>query len=226
MQVRSKMTIEQLSVIFEANRNEENAIKQQAYLKNQFKFLGLAKPIRSQLEKTFVEQTKSLSAPEIIELCFELSNLNYREYLYTSQMVLLANYQKFNYQDILQLMQITLIDQWWENTDGFQSFLRMWFKKNPEYIRPFVISTYKDENMWVRRLAIIAQLGLKTQTDFVILKRAIRYNNKFDEFFIQKAIGWALRDYSKTNRDQVAKFITENEQKMSKLAIREGSKYL
>lgn len=220
------MTIEQLCVIFEANRNEENAQKQKAYLKHQFEFLGLAKPIRAKLEKQFVVESKQLNAQELITVVFKLANLEYREYLYTAQMVLHANYQKFNYDDIIELTKITRINQWWENTDGFQSFLRTWFKVNPEYIRPFVEQFYKDSNIWMRRLAIIAQLGMKQQTDFVIMKRAIRYNNKYDEFFIQKAIGWALREYSKTNQDAVRDFVQENEHKMSKLAVREASKYL
>ncbi len=123
-------------------------------------------------------------------------------------------------------MKITLIDSWWENTDGFQSFVRKWFKANPEAIRPFIESKYKDDNMWIRRLAIIAQLGLKEQTDFTIMKRAIRYNFSYDEFFIQKAIGWALRDYSKSNQKAVTEFIEKYNDKLSNLAIREGSRYL
>ncbi len=220
------MTIVQLQTIFEANRDIENAVKQEAYLKNQFMFLGLAKPIRAELEKDFVKDTKQLDVEQIIDICFELTELGFREYLYTAQRVMDANYQKFELSHIERLVKITLIDSWWENTDGFQSFVRKWFKANPQAIRPFVESKYKDDNMWIRRLAIIAQLGLKEQTDFTIMKRAIRYNLNYDEFFIQKAIGWALRDYSKTNQKAVAEFITQYNDKLSNLAIREGSKYL
>ncbi len=220
------MKIADLQEIFEANRDKDNAVKQEAYLKNQFKFLGLPKPQRALLEKEFVKATKNFEKTVIIKVVFELCNLEYREYMYTAQMVLQSNNALFTYEDILKLSEITLINQWWENTDGFQSFLKKWFRNNPEYIRPFVTEFYKDENMWMRRLAIIAQLGLKEQTDFVILKRAIRYNMKYDEFFIQKAIGWALRDYSKVAPEEVATFISKYESKLSNLAIREGSKYL
>lgn len=220
------MTTKQLIEVFEANANADNAVKQEAYLKDQFKFLGIAKPIRAKLEKEFVKDSKLLLKEKVIELVFELSNLGYREYLYTSQMVMQANYKQFNYYDILALTVITRSNQWWENTDGFQSFLKKWFRDNPDYIRPFVLEFYKDENLWMRRLAIIAQLGMKDVTDFTVMKRAIRYNLKYDEFFIQKAIGWALRDYSKVNPKEVSKFIANYELKMSNLAIREGSKYL
>lgn len=220
------MTINQLIKVFEANADHENAVKQEAYLKNQFPFLGLAKPIRAKLEKEFVKSTKLLSKTEVIEIIFELSQLGYREYLYTSQMVMQANYKRFEYDDIINLTTVTRSNQWWENTDGFQSFLKKWFRDNPEYIKPFVLVFYKDENLWMRRLAIIAQLGMKDLTDFTVMKRALRYNFKYDEFFIQKAIGWALRDYSKINQVEVAKFIDDYHLKMSNLAIREGSKYL
>ncbi len=220
------MTIKQLQQIFEANSDEENAAKQKAYLKNQFEFLGLPKPIRSKLEKDFIKSTKKLSKEKIIAIVFELNTLGYREYLYTSQMVMQANYKVFNYEDIILLSDITLINQWWENTDGFQSFLKKWFKTNPQAIRPFVLNFYQDENMWMRRLAIIAQLGMKENTDFEVLQKAIIYNLDYDEFFIQKAIGWALRDYSKVSSPKVGLFIEQSKNQMSKLAIREGSKYL
>lgn len=218
--------IEQLIEVFEENRNEINAIKQEAYLKEQFKFLGLAKPIRAKLEKSFIAESKQFNTNQVKAIVFELANLEHREYMYTAQQVMHANFKKFNYEDIIELVEITKINSWWENTDGFQSVLKKWFKVNPQYIRPFVETYYKDENMWMRRLSIIAQLGIKQDTDFVILKRAIRYNNKYNEFFIQKAIGWALRDYSKVNPEAVTEFIELNKLKMSNLAIREASKYL
>lgn len=220
------MTITKLQEIFNANQNKENAIKQEAYLKNQFKFLGIAKPDRARLEKQFVNETKLLSSEEIIAICFKLYNHEYREYKYVAQSVLKANYKKFDFAQIDKLTKLTLIDSWWENTDGFQSFLRNWLKINPSYIAVFVNKYCNDSDMWMRRLAIIAQLGLKAQTDFAAMSTAIEVNFDEDQFFIQKAIGWALRDYSKHDRLSVSTFIDENKNKLSKLALREGSKYL
>ncbi len=220
------MKTNQLIEVFEANANPENAVKQKAYLKNQFEFLGIAKPARAKLERDFIKSTKLIEKEEVINIIFEVSKLGFREYLYTSQMIMQANYKRFSYKDVLDLTAITRDNQWWENTDGFQSFLKKWFRDNPEYIKPFVLEFYQDENMWMRRLAIIAQLGMRDLTDFEIMKRAIKYNLKYDEFFIQKAIGWALRDYSKVNKTRVSEFIDSHQSQLSSLAIREGSKYL
>lgn len=83
---------------------------------------------------------------------------------------------------------------------------------------------YGDDNFWRRRLSLILQLGYREKTDVALLEKAIAYDVATDEFFIQKAIGWALRDYSKTNPGWVKSIMTKYP--LSKLAISEGSKYL
>ena len=83
-----------------------------------------------------------------------------------------------------------------------------------------------DENIWLRRNAINHQLLRKEKTNAELLEKILKNNLGQTEFFINKAIGWALRDYSKTNSEWVKNFIEENEEKMSKLSIREAGKYL
>ncbi len=83
-----------------------------------------------------------------------------------------------------------------------------------------------DEDIWLRRIAIDHQLPRKEKTNTTLLEKIILNNLGSDEFFINKAIGWSLREYSKTNPDWVINFIKNNKNKMSKLSIREGSKYI
>ena len=94
----------------------------------------------------------------------------------------------------------------------------------PEVIPETIIDWAQSENMWLRRTAILFQLKYKENTDEELLSEIIKQNAGSKEFFIQKAIGWALREYSKTNPESVKKFIAEN--KLPKLSQREGSKYL
>lgn len=84
----------------------------------------------------------------------------------------------------------------------------------------------KDSNLWVKRITLEFQLLLKKQTDTKLLAKIIINNFGSDEFFINKAIGWALRDYSKTDPKWVAEFIATYGNDLSALSIREGSKYL
>ena len=84
----------------------------------------------------------------------------------------------------------------------------------------------KDNDIWVRRVAIDHQLGRKEKTNTVLLEKILVNNFGSDELFINKAIGWALRDYSKTNPEWVREFINKYKDKMSNLSIREASKYI
>ena len=84
----------------------------------------------------------------------------------------------------------------------------------------------RDEDFWLRRIAIEHQLLQKEETDVQLLEQILINNLNQTEFFINKAIGWALRDYSKTNPDWVLEFIEKYKDKLSKLSIKEGSKYL
>ncbi len=99
-----------------------------------------------------------------------------------------------------------------------------------EQVKTLVKEWAQAENFWIRRIAIDCQLSFKNQTDLELLSYTIEKNllgSSFaDEFFITKAIGWALRDLAKTNSAWVIKFIEEHENKMAKLSIREASKHL
>ena len=84
----------------------------------------------------------------------------------------------------------------------------------------------ESDDMWLRRIAIDHQLCRKEKTDAALLKKILINNLGSDEFFINKAIGWSLRDYSKTNPQWVREFLQEHKESLSTLSIREGSKYI
>lgn len=95
-----------------------------------------------------------------------------------------------------------------------------------EDINEILISWSKDNNIWIRRVSIMHQLHRKEKTNIELLEKIIVNNFGSDEFFINKAIGWALRDYSKTNKEWVSNFINKYKDKMANLNIKETSKYL
>ena len=97
-------------------------------------------------------------------------------------------------------------------------------KRYPEVIEETINQWAVHDNMWLRRTAILFQLKYKEQTNENLLYHYINKNADSKEFFIQKAIGWALREYSKTNSESVKTFIEGNQ--LARLSVREGSKYL
>ena len=84
----------------------------------------------------------------------------------------------------------------------------------------------KENNIWLRRVANIHQLSFKENVDKLLLETILENNLSDGEFFINKAIGWALRDYSKVNPEWVRKFIEKNRSEMANLSLREAMKYL
>lgn len=220
------MTLKKLIETFEKNKNEDNAQKQAKYLKNKFNFLGLPKPVRSELEKEFINSFKHESIDNIMKVVIDLHNMPQREYMYTAQTLLLKNIKKLKYHHLYQIMDLTLINSWWENTDGYNMIIKRFLKANPDYIEQFIQHYYQEENFWLRRQTIICQLSLKELTNFEEMKKTIMYSINDEEFFIQKAIGWSLREYSKTYPQKVIEFLDQNRNNLSKLAIKEATKYL
>jgi len=114
---------------------------------------------------------------------------------------------------------------WWDTVDSLASnCVGTYFRFYPEKIEYYNSKWITSDNMWLNRTAIIFQLKYKKDTDFELLKNNIRHHSHQREFFIKKAIGWSLREYSKVNPSAVIKFIDENE--LQNLSIREASKYL
>ena len=108
--------------------------------------------------------------------------------------------------------------------DTIKKVFSDWAKQNPQCLPEVFSWFYQHDNFWRRRLGLILQLGYRTQTDVALLEQAIAADVTTDEFFIQKAIGWALRDYSKTNPAWVKTILARYP--LSALAVKEASKYL
>lgn len=218
--------INELEVIFENNKSQEKKEKMEKYLLNQFSFLGIPSSIRVGLEKDFIKENKRKDEMEILKIICELHHKDEREYMYTGQKLGVVSYKKFSYNSIQKLIELTLISSWWENTDGYIMIIRRWLKENDDYTERLINDYYQHENKWIRRMTILCQLGLKDKFNCMLLEKVINWNINDQEFFIQKAIGWILRDYSKFNQGFVEVFVERNVDTLSKLAQKEGSKYL
>lgn len=115
--------------------------------------------------------------------------------------------------------------QWWDTIDGLNRIIGHIGLKD-ERIQELMLTWSKDDDFWMRRIAINHQLGRKEKTNTQLLEQILVNNFGSSEFFINKAIGWSLRDYSKTNPEWVRHFIETYKNKMDALSIREASKYL
>lgn len=223
------MTIDELLhvllVKMEANSNGDKSEQMSAYMKHQFVFLGIQSPARTTIQRKWFADVKS-SGVDRWEIIDALWDMEQREYQYVAIDLLKRIPKKeIEKDDIHAIKHLITTKSWWDTVDLIASnYLGAYFQKFPE-MRDSVVDAWRnDEDIWLNRSCLLFQLKYKDQTNFKLLKSLIRQYQHNDEFFIQKAIGWSLRQYSKTNPDAVRLFI--NEIGLQGLARREGSKYL
>ena len=210
--------------LFEQNRDEENAVKMSKYMRDLFKFYGLATPIRKSFYKDLLKEEKVSKVVDwdILDKCYED---DYREFQYLVMDYLVTMQKYLTYDDVSKIFKYIKSKQWWDTIDGLDRIVgNIAFKD--ERINDLMLKWSKDEDFWVRRIAIDHQLCRKEKTNTELLEKIIVNNFGSDEFFINKAIGWSLRDYSKTNPKWVKEFVGKYKDKMDKLSIKEASKYI
>ena len=217
----------QLELEFEKNRNEQEAQGMSRYMKNRFVYFGIKKPQRALIQKKWFSITPTdLTHDDKRELVLELWQKEQREFHYVA-MDFMA---KWKDNDILledyNFIEFLLTNHsWWDSVDTLASnYLGRYLRVFPEQREVVIKSWRKSENRWLRRSCLIFQLRYKSQTNFELLKGLINQFKHEKEFFIQKAIGWSLREYAKTNPVSVRNFVEESG--IQGLAKREALKHI
>ena len=217
------MDVEELLENLKAVANPDDAGAMKAYMKNKFEFLGVKTPARRKLAKAFFkQQTDSVVDWNFIN---EAWNNLYRELQYAALDYLESRKKLLALSDLPRLKKLAQTKSWWDTIDFLDRLVGSIIARFPE-TKEIILAWSCDEDIWLRRLAINHQLLRKEETDTELLENILVNNLGQTEFFINKAIGWALRDYSKTNPDWVRDFIERYRAEMVALSIREGSKYL
>lgn len=220
--MKTKLT-EQLELALSQAANPEIAGPMSAYMRHQFVFYGIKTPLRNSICKPLVKAYLPASEPALAEQLLHMWNRKEREWKYTAIQVAEASRKLWGYSIIDVFERMLCTESWWDTVDGIASVLvSPWFLKFPEK-RYEVLSRWEASNtMWLIRVCIIHQLKYGAGTDTVYLSGIIGRHAGSDEFFIQKAIGWALRQYAKTNPEWVLEFVKE--QTLKPLSLREALK--
>lgn len=223
LKVNGNMKVEDIFQGLKEVANPEDAIHMKAYMKDQFEFLGVKTPVRRKLSKVFFKKN---SSPAIDwKFIHQAWDNPYREMQYVVLDYLQMKQKALTPSDLSKIKKLAQTKPWWDTIDFLCRSVGFICLHYPE-TKKFVLEWSRDEDFWLRRLAIEHQLLQKEETDVQLLEQILVNNLDQFEFFINKAIGWALRDYSKTNPDWVLEFIEKYKDRLSKLSIKEGSKYL
>ena len=209
--------------IFYNSKNEENAYYMAKYMKDKFPFLGLKRPERVALSKEFLKLKKKDKEIDW-EFIFKCYDMPEREFHYLAIDYMDKVKDLFMPNDMGNIEKLIMTKSWWDTVDYINKIVGYIAMKYPEVKDNIIRHWIYSDNIWLKRISIIFQLKYKEKTDKEFLKEAVLNNSRTDEFFINKAIGWALREYSKTNKEWVKDFIENNS--LSNLSVREGSRYL
>ena len=208
----------------EENRNELLAESMSKYMQDKFRFLGVRGATRTEIYKKYFPDARKNKVIDwdFVERCW---NKEEREFQYVVVYYLKAMQKFLKREDISRLKYLIVTKSWWDTVDLLAKVVGSLVIRIEGYDQ-IMLEWSKDSNIWLKRVAILYQLSLKEKVDKQVLERILVNNLGDSEFFINKAIGWALRDYSKFNPEWVREFIEKNKNGMANLSIREASKYL
>lgn len=214
----------EIKKVFEASQDKENAIAMSKYMKNMFEFYGIPTPKRKKVYKDFLNVEKKTKKIDWIFLnqCYED---DHREFQYLVSDYLLTMKQNVTFEDISKIKNFIIQKSWWDTIDFLCKVIGD-VELRDSRVKELMLKWSNDENIWIKRSALEHQLNLKDKTDCELLEKIIVNCFGTNEFFINKAIGWALREYSKINPEWVKNFINKYKDNMNNLSIKEASKYI
>ncbi|MBI2750197.1 MAG: DNA alkylation repair protein [Burkholderiales bacterium] len=206
----------------------DRATPMRAYMRDQFDFLGVPTPARRHATAPLIKQ--KLPASILLATAQGLWRLPQREYQYAAADLLARQWATLSLDDIPALLTLVQQKSWWDTVDALAGvigdILRAHRHDSPDPPQRLMDAALKHENLWVRRVAMLHQLGWRGDTDTARLWHYALQLAPEPDFFIRKAIGWALRDYARHAPDAVRDFLNQHRTALSGLTVREAGKHL
>ena len=201
--------IEQLTKLLQEESDKENAAYMKDYMRGQFEYFGVKTSPRREILKKVIAEKKEELTQNTREITIALYKLPQREFHMCATEIFEKHLRKrYTLEDIDIIEQLIIQNSWWDTVDFIaKQILGNYLIVHKAEI-PKVISKFSSsKNMWLNRSAILFQLGYKNNTEEGLLFEQCTIHKDSNEFFIQKAIGWALREYGKTNPKSVLNFV-------------------
>ena len=199
----------------------------QAYMKSAMPYYGVTSPQVDAICKKVFAENRFTSCIEWRAAVLELwRDARRREERYVAiRLVSLKRHRECWSPEIMPMLEEMIVSgAWWDYVDALAQVVGELLRLHPKQIRPLMRAWSKDANLWKRRVSIICQLSFKRDTDLELLYANIEPNLSDRDFFIRKAIGWALRQYAWTNPLEVTRYVRDHEARLSGLSRREALK--
>ncbi len=219
---------EELRMALETVADPTRAAPMQAYMRDQFVFLGVAAPQRRLAARGLLAGLKGIDADVLLEHAQLLWQQPQREYQHVALDMLALYRRQLGVEHLPALLGLARQRAWWDSVDGMAGIvgdvLQAELRRGGDG-HAHMNAALQHEDFWLRRIAMLHQLGWRADTDAGWLFGAALTLAHEDEFFIRKAIGWALRDYARHAPAEVLAFATQHRQQLSPLSYREALKH-
>lgn len=218
--------LEKIKSAYQPNANPQNAVHMKRYMKERFEFYGIKTPLREQLSRQVMQAEGIPDEPEVLkQLCRYCFDEPHREMQYFVKDILLKSLRKLDASYLSLIEELIGRKSWWDTVDFLSPKIAgPLLLRYPELIIPYTERWIQAENIWYQRAGLLFQLDYKAQTDAGLLFDYIRQRAGSPEFFVKKAAGWALRQYSRTAPEAVIDFVRKTD--LSSLTEREALRWL
>ncbi|MBS1716109.1 MAG: DNA alkylation repair protein [Armatimonadetes bacterium] len=214
--------VHQVQHVLEPARNPAFAEPMKRYMKNHFDFLGLKRPEMAALMRPLLKETAKQDEDWLLDQARQLWNLPEREYQYAAIDLLARNQKRLTVASLPLLQEMIETKCWWDSNDAISGHILCPMALRIPEVTAIMDKWNESENFWLVRVSILYQRGHKAATDEARLFRyCLRWAGS-KEFFLRKGIGWALREYAKTNRPAVEAFLAQHGERFSGLTLREA----
>ena len=198
----------------------------EAYMKDQFRFLGVRSAGVRAVAKPLLRAAGQMDGNTIVDFVYRCWEEPEREFQYVGALLTRRHVKKLDPSHLPDIEHFITSRSWWDTVDSLAAWtVGPLVSANPE-LKAVMDQWATDDNLWLARTAIIHQLGFKENTDAQRLFHYAELQAGHTDFFIRKAIGWALRQYARVEPDAVRRFVAEHEDELSPLSRREALKHL
>ena len=218
-------TIGALRMELSVAADPQDAVAMAAYMKHRFPFLGVKAPARRRASRAYIDASKRTSADDAVTMTMALRAQPEREFHYVASDVLAANARRLRADHIGDLERCLTTDSWWDTVDALASPTVGTMVLEHPIIVAVMDRWIDDHDFWLARAAIIHQLRFKERTDAERLFTYALRRADDDEFYVRRAIGWALHQYARTDPVAVCRFVDDHRKTLSPLTVREATEH-
>ena len=200
----------------------DRAQRMRAYMRGKFEFLGIPTPIRRAATLPILQSFDPVDAEGLLKAAWHLWKKTERDYTFAALDLLDCHQAVLHLAHVGELFKLVQQRSWWDSVDSLAGLIGSIVRRDKPAGQVLMDSAVRSEHLWVRRVAMLHQLGWRGETDTNRLFGYAELLAAEKDFFIRKAIGWALRDYAKHDRRAVENFVRRGAGKLSPLSCREA----